>query len=220
MRTICKLFDKILYLCGKSRKMNTFHYKKAVHAITFLAQLEGGLISYMKAIKLIWLSDRYHLRNHGRTITGDVYFAMKDGPVASCSYDLLKSDSVSQNLSAEELEYRNIYLVRSKTYSFKVLQIPEISMFSKSEVNTLHLIYKEFGKFDQFELSEMSHSFPEWQSHEKVLAVTKKQKSVQIDMMLFFKNVDNKLFSNTPEEIEEMVDYSTTFFPQMIHCPR
>lgn len=35
----------------------------------------------MKAYKLLWLADRYHLRHTGRFVTGDTYFAMPKGPV-------------------------------------------------------------------------------------------------------------------------------------------
>jgi len=45
-----------------------FNHKKAVQTLAYFAQKEGGVINKMKAFKLIWLSDRLHLRKYGRPI--------------------------------------------------------------------------------------------------------------------------------------------------------
>src|SRR5262249_34072379 len=37
----------------------------------------------MKALKLLFFADRYHLRKYGRPVSECEYFAMKNGPVAS-----------------------------------------------------------------------------------------------------------------------------------------
>lgn len=87
--------------------MNTFNYKKSVQALNYLAVLEGGAINYMKALKLIWLSDRYHLRNHGRTITGDKYFALKNGPVASFTKDII----INKHITEEQSKYSSTFVV-------------------------------------------------------------------------------------------------------------
>ena len=58
-------------------------YKKATQALNFFALKKDGKINKMKAIKLIYLADRLHLRKYGRPIVGDIYWAMKLGPVGS-----------------------------------------------------------------------------------------------------------------------------------------
>ena len=48
----------------------------------------------MKAYKLLWLADRYHLRQTGTTVTGDAYYAMPFGIVpndAKCLLDKTKT---------------------------------------------------------------------------------------------------------------------------------
>src|SRR5680860_294981 len=52
-------------------------YEKATQALNFMATKDGGRISKLKAIKLIFLADRYHLRKYGRPVVGDQYFAME-----------------------------------------------------------------------------------------------------------------------------------------------
>ena len=43
-----------------------------------------------RACKLLFLADKLHLVRYGRTITGDRYFAMDDGPVPNQIYSKLK----------------------------------------------------------------------------------------------------------------------------------
>jgi uncharacterized phage-associated protein len=50
-----------------------FNYKKAIQTLAYFAQKEGGVINKMKVFKLIWLSDRLHLRKYGRPILNDVH---------------------------------------------------------------------------------------------------------------------------------------------------
>ena len=51
--------------------------RKIIQALTYIAyQQPGHKINSMKAYKLLWLADRYHLRQYGRTITGDTFFAL------------------------------------------------------------------------------------------------------------------------------------------------
>jgi len=44
-----------------------------------------------KLLKVIYFADRKHLARHHRSISGDHYVAMNNGPVPSKTYDMLKS---------------------------------------------------------------------------------------------------------------------------------
>ncbi|MDR0977586.1 MAG: SocA family protein [Endomicrobium sp.] len=44
----------------------------------------------MYLLKLMFFADRYHLRHFGFVASGDKYFAMKNGPVASGTKDVLQ----------------------------------------------------------------------------------------------------------------------------------
>ena len=46
--------------------------RKIIQALAYIAYHQPGhKVNSMKAYKLLWLADRYHLRQYGRTITGD-----------------------------------------------------------------------------------------------------------------------------------------------------
>jgi uncharacterized phage-associated protein len=54
-------------------------YEKCTQALNFFAQKAGGQINKMKALKLIFFADRYHVRKYGRLLTNDNYMAMEHG---------------------------------------------------------------------------------------------------------------------------------------------
>jgi uncharacterized phage-associated protein len=188
--------------------MNTFNYKKSVQALNYLAVLEGGAINYMKALKLIWLSDRYHLRNHGRTITGDKYFALKNGPVASFTKDII----INKHITEEQSEYSSTF-VSVNGYDLSTNSEPNTNVFSQKELEVINTVYDNYKGMDEFEISEFSHNFPEWKQYEE--KIKKTGSSYVIDMNLFFENYKDKtnLFVNNNEELEEMKSYQKTFFP-------
>jgi uncharacterized phage-associated protein len=145
-----------------------FKYKKSVQALNFFALKEGGRINKMKALKLVWLSDRYHLTRYARLITDDTYFAMDYGPVASATKDLAEEAS-SEFLAKAEKEYRQQFLKPINNLMFESAQAVDQNIFSETDLEALEEIYKSFGGLDQFQLSDLSHSFPEWQKFEEKL---------------------------------------------------
>ena len=72
-----------------------------------LSNFKDGVCDFHKLFKILYFAEQKHLLQYGRTITGDRYIAMKDGPVPSNIYDLLKTlrgdaiFSVSRDLSKE-----------------------------------------------------------------------------------------------------------------------
>ena len=141
-----------------------FKYRKSVQALNFFARKEGGAINKMKALKLLWLSDRLHLWKYARPITDDTYFAMKFGPVASGSKDLIEESNFIE--SETEKDYSSKYLRRIDNLSYAASADVDSTVLSASENEILSLIYQEFGELDEFELSKLSHLFPEWKKYE------------------------------------------------------
>ena len=46
---------------------------------------------------------------------------------------------------------------------------PEIDVFSDSDIEALNFAIKNFGGFDQYDLADITHAYPEWKKHEKEL---------------------------------------------------
>src|SRR3989344_6731266 len=64
-------------------------YKKITQVLNYIAEKQGGVVDYMKALKLLYLADRLHLRKYGRLITDDRLIAMKYGTLGSQARDIV-----------------------------------------------------------------------------------------------------------------------------------
>jgi len=135
--------------------MEGFHFRKATQALAHFSLRAGGHINYMKALKLIWLSDRLHLMSYGRTITGDAYYAMKLGPVAVGTKDLIK-----RNSSPEENAYLARFVSEPDEFVIRLVEQPDPDVFSRSDIKALDTIWDFYGKFGKYDLSKKSHNFP------------------------------------------------------------
>ena len=147
----------------------------------------------MKAIKLIWMADRLHLREYGRPITNDEYIAMKFGPVGSVSRNI--TDEAIPYLTDEQFGYSQKYVQKTSNNFFKSVNDIDTAVFSESELEALDKIYTDFGAFDQFQLFALTHEFPEWKKFQKQIEA-KLINQAQMSYMDFFEN---------PEETSELL---------------
>jgi hypothetical protein len=110
----------------------TFDCKKATQALNYLASAERDKrINKMKAIKLIWVADRFHLRKYGRLLTNDTYVAMKFGPVGS-SVKNLAEDNV-RDMSRSMHGYVSAYIRPSDDRLFySSVNEPDTKVFSQA----------------------------------------------------------------------------------------
>jgi uncharacterized phage-associated protein len=153
-----------------------FNYTKATQALNHFAIKEGGQINRMKALKLIHLADRYHLRKYGRLITNDIYFAMNYGPVASSVKDIAEG---SEFLGQLEQDYYSRYLSAEEPHGLKSVTPPDTDVFSDSDVEALDFAWEKFGHLNQFQLAEITHHYPEWARHKQALKV---ESRIQMDL--------------------------------------
>ena len=172
--------------------MRRFSYKKSVQALNLIAVWGGGSMNKMKAIKTMWLADRYHLRKYGRPIFNDLYTAMENGPVLSATRDILQRNSLG--VSQEILDYSEQFL-SSNQYNYKSVNTPAKQVFSDSDLEALEIIFKTYGSLGHYPLRDLSHDFPEWQRWEDGLK-KKLYKSHEMDYNDFFKSPqgDHQLF--------------------------
>jgi len=180
-----------------------FNYKKAVQTLNFFALKEGGEINKMKALKLIWFADRDHLRRYGRPILSDKYYAMRLGPVPSATKDLTKEHDPF--LEGQELLYRDEFISPAGN-DLTLLSIKEVDtdVFSQTDLTILERVYKEFGQYEQFELAELSHNYPEWEQFRKAIEA-KQGTRFEMNYLEFFKNpkeVKEDYFSIDSEDLE------------------
>lgn len=180
--------------------MRKFKYKKSIQLLNFFAQKENKEIKIVKAIKLIWLSDRLHIRKYGRSILNDTYYAMKYGPVPSNTYNLIKKD----DLSTEIQSYRNHFLnITGDKHSYSSINKVDKTTFSITDLDIANTIYQEFGDIKAFVLSEESHKYPEWKCFENDLENTDKKRFLMNyeDFFLDANELNNSVFTATQDVV-------------------
>jgi uncharacterized phage-associated protein len=161
-----------------------FDHRKATQAINFFANKAGGYINKMKAIKLIYFADRYHLRKYGRPITNDEYFAMPYGPVNSGVKEIAEN---SDFLAKDEQVYASTYLKVQNQYGVKSINPVENKVFSKSDIEALSFAWDKFGKYNQYQLADLSHNYPEWKRFKEIIE-SKAQSRVRMNYEDFFED--------------------------------
>ena len=141
----------------------SFSHRKATQSLNFFARQAGGSIHKLKALKLVYFADRYHLRRFGRPVVGDEYLAMEYGPVPSNTKDIAE---ISDFLGKDEREYAKTFICPNEHHSYKSEREVEEKVFSQSDREALAWAWQKFGKVPRFELAEITHAYPEWQRHE------------------------------------------------------
>ncbi|MFC4212163.1 Panacea domain-containing protein [Pedobacter lithocola] len=184
--------------------MTPFKFQKSVQLLNFFAIKEGGSLNKLKALKLMWAAERLSLRTSGLTIVGDDFFAMKLGPVPSFTKDIAEGREM---MSDEEQEFRSLYLKTTSKHNFKSLKSFEDSYFSISAINAMEASYKEFGKYDGFQMADITHLYPEWTKFSHLFP---RFSRFEMDYLDFFKDPTEQpfsIFNQDKEQLEFMKDH-------------
>jgi uncharacterized phage-associated protein len=139
--------------------------RKSTQALNYFARKAASgaparEMNKMKALKLLFFADRYHLRKYGRPLSECEYFAMKNGPVASEAKRVAE-----ERLPDSSRTYSRRYVRRKDNYRYSSVSDVDGSILSESDVEALDFAWKNFGHYSQFELAEITHHYPEWKRH-------------------------------------------------------
>lgn len=132
----------------------SFPLAKLIEAVGVLLKEHGGQAEYMRILKLLYIANRQALKNSGTLILDDRVFAMKFGPVLSTTYDILKG----QNPGATEFGK----FFQRENYKIRLINDPGLAKLSKFEVRTLQEVATDLAELDSWDISELTHTFPEW----------------------------------------------------------
>lgn len=177
--------------------------RKLIQALAYLAYKQTDqTLDNMKAYKLLWLADRYHLRQTGRTITGDRYYAMPFGIVPSDAKCLLENTKTKMFTPQR---YMNKYITILENHKYGCINEPNLDEFSVSDLEALNKVLELYNAYSAKQLSAMSHEFPEWIFYADLLADKDKKNSYPIDLNRFFEDAPsehNALFGDSRELLE------------------
>lgn len=133
-----------------------FRFDRTLQAAGVLLQLDEGRMAYIRLLKLLYIADRELLAETGRTLTGDTAVAMRNGPVLSRVYDLIKGVASQPEEWGEH--------IRTIHYSVELKKDPGKGKLSKGDLEKLNEVTERFRHMDDWELSEHTHDFSEWKT--------------------------------------------------------
>lgn len=144
-----------------------FAPEKLVQALAYFADLGVRDLDKMKAAKLLFHADKYHLLTYGRPVIGDMYACMEYGPVPSASLHVM-NDVIAHDAEyppvAKELfdEYVTVEKFLRKHPVFRAKKKPDLDVFSDSDIEALDYAVNTFGAKTAWQLSQESHDEPCW----------------------------------------------------------
>ena len=127
-----------------------------------------GNLYKTKLIKLIFIADRLHFRNYGRTITNDDYQAQKLGPVTLKTLNLIHS--VADEDGGAEISYFKKFLSVKNSESSpsrKIISSKEKldeDVLSQTDIEILNGVVNKFGNMSRDALIQYTHKLPEWKN--------------------------------------------------------
>ena len=132
---------------------------KTIQALGVLFRAERVIrMSYMRILKLLYIADREALRETGRPITGGPVVAMERGPVLEEVYDLIREQHRDMPLWSS--------FIRKDHYTVALVRDPDVGRLSRYEIQKLQEIAKRYEDFDEWDLSQLTHQFQEWQKND------------------------------------------------------
>lgn len=158
-------------------------------------------VNHLKLMKLVWAADRFHLRQFGRTITGDTYVAMKNGPVASDGLNVIRESSNGfPALSPNQRKFVEKYIEHSN-YDVSLKSSCGDDLLSRSEMMMIKKSWETFKDFSPFYLANtITHQYPEWSKFEEFLKSQPKS-SQAMSLNDFFLNPESDLYFTQDQEI-------------------
>lgn len=141
-----------------------FDERKALSAILYVSQklVERHKVNkeakpdMHRISKVLYFAERKHLVRYGRPIIGDHFVAMKDGPVPSKTYDLMKAiKGESPFCSADKFrEYFDV-----KGFMVHPKQAADMDAFSESDIECINESLQENQDLTFGQLKEKSHDW-------------------------------------------------------------
>lgn len=133
-----------------------FDHEKANEVILYFAQyrekMTGASATIRDIFKLMYFADRISLQEYGRFLCNDNYVAMKQGPVPSDTYNLIKSVKDRPANVAEKHGFK-IY----DGYHIHLLRDADLDYLSESDVMCMDKVLEDYGAMPSQELMEKSH---------------------------------------------------------------
>ncbi len=137
-----------------------FDFPRTLAAITYIASQNIPDLTEYRILKILFFADKYHLVRYGRTITGDGYSALPDGPVPSITYDIFKRQVLRKPFTEEGRRIAaNLEISRKTKYPrFRAVAPYDADDLSKSDIAALDYAIRQLRHMSYDQLRDLSHA--------------------------------------------------------------
>jgi len=134
-----------------------FNEDKTINAVLYIVR-KLRRKDFHKIFKILYFSDREHLNEFGRTITGDRYIAMPDGPLPTNLYDIFKAVRGDGYFKENGKKFAMFFSVIDWDIVISNKE-PDLRKLSKTDLKHLDKSLELYGEMSWDEIREKSHDY-------------------------------------------------------------
>lgn len=147
---------------------------KLIQSVAYILSKNENKLNYTKLIKILYLSDRKAIFETGVSISSDTYVSMKDGPVLSGLYDLIKNKFSDKSVQF----YWNSKFQTDGYDIYKIVDFIPKGELSDSDTETFDLMIEKFKDFSYSQMIDYVHNpenCPEWKNTHSSIPLKKSE---------------------------------------------
>jgi uncharacterized phage-associated protein len=137
-----------------------FRFNRSLQAAGYFLTLAGGSMPYKKLLKLLYITDRECLKEEKDSLTGDLAYAMANGPVPGTIYNLIKSRHSHWERWQKYIRYE------ASDKSVSLVGDTCVDNLYRYEKDIIKRVFAEYGSMPEAEICEITKNFPEWKKYE------------------------------------------------------
>jgi len=138
----------------------SFSTLKAVQSAAILLKEEGGEMTRLRLLKLLYIADRESIAETFQPITGDDVVAMDHGPVLSKTYRLIRREPQPGNAVWDK------YIAQEGERNHVLIDQPGDGSLSEYEIRKLRAVSAVRRGMTDYEIADETHKFPEWSKNQ------------------------------------------------------
>ena len=172
-----------------------YSIEKAIQVLSYV-QKGTSEKKYTLLLKYLFFADRYSIRKYAMPVLGEPrYYAMKRGPVASITLDVLtkKIDRLG-NITFQEKSMLDACIQETDDYTVEIVTFDEYDLLSKADIESLDFVIDHFKGLSFSNMVELTHQYPEWAKVGPQL--TSGSKRVAMRYEDFFENPESENLQN------------------------
>ena len=140
--------------------MNKFlDAEKTLEVLLYISHRTDNLFNI---VKTLYFADKFHLEEYGQLLTGDYYVPMREGPVPSGAYDLIKlarGDDFLFDKNIIDVHPEEAFKVIKceEGYNIRPNREPNLDLLSESNIHCLNKSINLYGNMSIRDLWRIAH---------------------------------------------------------------